>query len=222
MALIKIIKIKQIVDALIGFVKDDYNNATDKQESFLYRMLGDNTEGNYNFYEQSLDIFLRGDLKARRIKTSLMFNKNTNGSPHIHVREASRTKGSFNTIGGIQGDIYSFGDGSVGEQYRDTKKGVYEILTTSLNPLDTILISEVIYTLMYGAYETLSNEFSTFDLSLKELVFQNSTAAQLYVKAITLDTQQENIVPSILSEEVLGKINFILTSVDGENDTIIP
>lgn len=214
MALIKIVKIKKIVDALITYVREDYNNKTNKEESFLYRLLGDNTEGAYNFYTQSLEIFLRDDLKARKIQTSLMFNKNTNGNPHIHVREASRSKGSFNTIGGIQGDIYSFDDGSIGEQYRDTKKGLYEVLITSTNPLDTILISEVIYTLMYGAYETFQAEFSLFDFSLKELVFQNHTAEQLYVKAITIDTQQDNVIPSIISNDILDKVNFILAKVD--------
>lgn len=303
MALIKIVKIKKIVDALIEFVRDDYNNLTKKgknlqitgiattdgniiitvggvnynisvlttdtipeiivkilaetyvgytalesetitnsvdfinktestvvfdsnatgvtgivttkdDETFLYRLLSDNDEGDYNFYTQSLEIFLRDDLIPRKIQTSMMFNKNTNGSPHVHVREASRSKGDFNSIGGIQGELISFDNGSVGEQYRDTKKGSYEVLITSLNPLDTILMAEVIYTLMYGAYETFQNEFETFDFSLKELVFQNSTAAQLYVKAITITGQQENIIPSIITNTILDKINFLTTNIN--------
>jgi len=218
MALIKIIKVKQIVDALIKYVRDDYNNTVDKTETFLYRLLGDNTEGDYNFYEQAKEIFLRDDLKARKIRTSLMFNKNTNGAPHIHVRESSRVKGNFNTIGGIQGEQFIYEDGSFSEQYRDTKRGTYEVLITSMNALDTILIAEVVYTLMYGAYETFQNEFSTFDFSLKELVFQNSNMAeQLFVKAITLDTQQENVIPSIITNEVLDKVNFLVSSINGEN-----
>lgn len=208
MALIKVVKIKKIVDALIEYVRTDYNNVTDKHTSFLYRLLGDNIEGDYNFYTQSKEIFLRDDKSPRNIKTSLMFNKNTHGSPHVHIREASRMKGTFNSIGGLIDSLYENEDSSYSDGYRDSKKGVYEILVTSSNPLDTVLISEVIYTLLLGAHETLTNEFALFDMSLKEMIFQDNTNAQLYVKAIMLDTQQENIVPSIISAENLNEIIF--------------
>lgn len=191
---------------------------TDREEdTFLYQLLGDNIEGDYNFYTQAQEIFLRDDENPRSIRTSLMFNKNTKGEPHIHVREASRPKGTFNSIGGIQGEHLILDDGSFNEQYRDTKRGAYEIIVTSKNPLDTILIAEVIYTLMWGAYETLANEFSTFDFSLKELIFQNELAASLYAKAITLDTQQENIIPSLINNTVLDQVNFVLSNINGED-----
>jgi hypothetical protein len=219
MALIKVVKVKKIVDALLEYVQVDYNTVTDKTKSFLYKVLGDNVEGDYNFYEQAKGIFLRTDTTPRKIKTSLMFNKDTNGAPHIHVREASRSKGSFNTIGGAIGEINLNEDGTFSEEYRDTKMGAYEVLITSLNPLETILIAEVMYTLMYGAYETFQAEFSTFNFSLKELVFQNNLAAQLYVKSINIDTQQENVIPSVITNEVLDKVNFLVSNINGENIT---
>lgn len=219
-ALIKVVKVKKIVDALIQYVRNDYETHPIEEETFLYRLLSENQEGDYNFFTQAKEIFLRDDKNPRNIRTSLMFNKNTNGSPHIHIRESVRPKGTFNSIGGIEGSINVFDDGTFGENYRDTKRATYEILITSLNALDTILISEVIYTLMYGAYETLANEFSLFEFSLKELVFQDNSAANLYVKAIGLDTQQENIIPSIITNDILDSINFEASGINGE--LIIP
>ena len=221
MALIKVVKIKKIVDALIEYVRTDYNNSTDKTTSFLYRLLGNNTEGDYNFYTQSKEIFLRDDKSPRNIQTSLMFNKNTHGSPHIHIREASRTKGSFNSIGGMLDSYYENEDGTYSDGYRDSKKGLYEILITSSNPLDTVLIAEVVYTLLLGAYETLSNEFTLFDLSLKEMIMQDNLNAPLYVKAVVLDTQQENIVPSIVSNELLNEIIFNMSVLDNTELTTV-
>jgi len=192
----------------------DYLVSDREEDTFLYRLLNGNVDGDYNFYEQSKNIFLRDDLSSRKISTSLMFNKNKNEAPHIHIREAIRSKGNSNGIGGVIGGYHEMLDDSISDVYRDVKKGGYEVLVTSSNALETVLIGEVIYSLLIGAWETLADQFITFDMSVKELVFQYDSATPLYAKSISLDVQQENFIPSIMTEEFLNKISFNLESLD--------
>jgi hypothetical protein len=171
----------------------------------------------YNFYDQSVNIFVTGgkDTSSRKITTSLMFNKNTNGSPHIHIREAARQKGKYNSIGALGLDYHENNDGSFTANYRDTKTAGYEVLITASNPLDSILVGEVTYSLLWGAYETLVVNFDEFDLSMKDIMFKDELNTSLYAKAISISTQQENIIPSIIDEQLINQINFVLTSVNG-------
>lgn len=214
--MIKVVEIKQILDSLILFVKDDYESKTNKEETFLYRVLSGSVEGNFNFYEQGVVIFTQTDENALKIETTLSFSQNSNGSPSIYVREASRVKGTFNSIGGMASELYVYEDGSVGDEYRDTKKGDYELVITSTNNLVTILISEVIYSLFVSAYETLNTQYELFDFNLKEVMFQNTTGTRLFAKTITMSTQQENIIPSLISEEQLNKVMFKIVNINGQ------
>jgi hypothetical protein len=225
--LIKVVKLKKIVDALIEFVRTDYETkfALDKEEdTFLYKALYGNVDGDYDFYTQAKAIFLRTAESPRKIRTSLMFNKDIKGHPCIHVREPAKGKGSFNSIGGgLGGNFIENSDGGLDDLYRDTKRGNYELMITSDNALDTTLICEVLQALLIGAYETLNEMFSTFDFSTKELMMENNLVPiQLYVKAITIDVQQENFIPSILTNDEASQINFALSSLDSTSIPIAP
>ena len=209
---IKVLWLKKIVDALILWVQEDYNiKVADNREedSFLYRYLNGNTEGDYDFYVQAKAIFLRDQKSPRQIRTSLMFNKDIKGTPHVHVREPAKSKGQYNSIGGGMGNIIMNTDGSYNDTFRDSKRASYDIVITSDNPLDTVLISEVLYALLWGANSTLSDEFGLFDLGMKELMMENHLVPiQLYIKAITMDVQFDNEMMGLTGDIPVIDINL--------------
>lgn len=218
MKLIKIVHVKRVIDALLKFVDDDAV-LRNESDSWLYRMLFDITDdSNFNFYEQAKAIFLNTKLSPRKIQTGIGYNLNTNGSPYIHIRELQRTPGTYNNIGGIGDNVYLNSEQDYTSViYRDARKSDYEIVVTSDNQLATILITDVIYALLIGASASLYNEFDLVNFSIKDMMVNMSTNAQLYAKSIVISTQYENQIPSIILDPVQTGIVFQLTSLNDEN-----
>ena len=208
--LIPVVKLKSILDGLIEYVRLDFESQTDESNTFLYKVLAGNRTDGFDFYEESKNIFLRESTSSRKIQTRLMFTKDIAPTPTIHVREPARTKGIYNSIGGMNGMRIDLPNDVYTEEYRDTKKANYEYVITSDNPLETVLIGEVIYTLLLGSWETLHTQlFDLFDFSLKELIANNDLVPYpLYIKTVDIVVQFEVKVPGIQRATLCGAINF--------------
>lgn len=215
--LIPVVKLKRLLDGLIEYVRTDFESRTNESDTFLYKALDGNRVDGFDFYEEGKNIFLRTSTSSRKIETRLMFTKDIAPTPTIHVREPMREKGIYNSIGGISGTRINLPNDGYTEEYRDTKKANYEYVITSDNPLETILISEVIYNLLLGAWETLQSQwFDLFDFSQKELIANNELVPYpLYIKSINILVQFQNTVPGIQLDTLCGAINF-------QDPTILP
>lgn len=215
--LIPVVTLKRLLDGLIEYVRTDFESRTDESETFLFRALQGNSSDGYDFYEEGKNIFLRTSTSSRKIETRLMFTRDIAPTPTIHVREPSREKGVYNSIGGIAGNRIDLPDDDYTHEYRDTKKANYEYVITSDNPLETVLIAEVVYNLLLGAWETLHTQwFDLFDFGLKELIASNDLVPYpLYIKSINILVQFENTVPGIHINELINAINF-------QDPTILP
>lgn len=211
MKLIKVVYIKKLTDALLKFIEDDFNSHINEFDSWLYRMLYDaSDDSDFNFYKQAKDVFLGTSTSPRKIQTTLGYNKNTNGSPTITIREATKPKGSYNGIGGISNYGYLNDDNNYGvHQYRDTRKSDFELMVVTNNSLLTILISDVLYALFIGAWETVSYQFDTFDIVIKDMMVNQDVNAPLFIKSVGLSCQYENIVPSIVLDPSV-RVNQIM------------
>lgn len=216
--LIPVVRLKSILDGLIDYVRVDFEGQTDETDTFLYKTLAGNRASGFDFYEEAKNIFLRTGTSSRKIETRLMFTKDVAPTPTVHVTEPMRAKGSFNSIGGITGRTLLLPNEQYTQEYRDTKKGEYEFLVTSDNPLETVLVAEVIYTLLLGGWETLHNQlFDLFEFSMKELVATNDLVPYpLYVKSIEIAVEFENTVPGINVETLCNAINFNDPRIDSE------
>ncbi len=209
---IPIVKLKRFLDGLIEYIRTDLEtriNAGLEAESFLYQVLEGNRTDGFDFYEEGKNIFSRTSTSSRKIETRLMFTKDIAPTPTIHVREPAKVKGIFNSIGGLDNQRIDLQTGYL-SQYRDTKKASYEFVCTSDNPLEAVLVSEVIYSGFVAAHETLiALGFSLFDYGMKELIANNELIPYpLYIKSIELTVQFENTIPSIQSGLLCDIINF--------------
>ena len=215
---IPVVRLKSILDGLIEYVRSDFESRTDESDTFLYKVLEGNRTDGYDFYEEGKNIFLRTSTSSRKIETRLMFTKDIAPTPTVHVREPTRVKGVYNSIGGIVGPRINLPDDGFTDEYRDTKKANYEFVITSDNPLETILIAEVIYTLLLGAWETLQTQiFDLFDFGLKELVANNELVPYpLYIKSVEITVQFQNTVPGIQLQTLCDAINFADATIVAE------
>ena len=214
--LIPILKLKTLLDGIVEYVRTDYESKTDETTTFLYLVLNGNTSDGYDFFEEGKNIFLRTSTSSRKIDTKIMFTKDISPTPTVYVREPARMKGVYNSIGGILPDRVNFPNDQYTAEYRDTKKANYEFVITSDNPLETVLIAEVLYTLLLGAWETLQTQwFDTFDFGMKELIANNELVPYpLYIKSIEFEVQYQNTVPGIQVATLCDAINFANPTIE--------
>lgn len=211
MATIPILKVKKFVDLLIAFIKADYENAVDKQNSFLYRILGDNTDNGWDFYENAVAVFIRDEDDSRQLETRLMFDRTRAGLPTIHVREPAKNKGSYDSIGFLSEDIVVNEDSSISSTVRKTFRSSFELMITSGNSLECVMIQEVIEAAMLASLDSLTIPFfELVDFNSKELMMQSETERNmLFIKTIGLDIQYEkNGIPKLYTEENITTITF--------------
>lgn len=222
MATIPILKVKKFIDLLIEFIKTDYESKTDKTKSFLYRVLSDNTSDGWDFYQNGIEIFVRGEDDKRKLETRLMFDRSRAGLPTIHVREPAKNKGSYDGIGFFDDQIVineSTGlddqnqplPSTISSTARKTFSSQFDIMITSGNSLECVLIQEVLESAMLASLDTLTIPFfELVDFTSKELMMSDETERnQLFIKSITLNIQyQKDGIPKLYTEDNIKKIQF--------------
>jgi hypothetical protein len=217
---IPVTKIKKILDAVITLVKDDYNAALQagiEEESFLYRVLYGNTLGDFDFYEQGKDIFIRTDASARQIQTRMGFDLGMATLPTIYVHQPSEAMKGINTIGwGYDtNEFYNNTDGSQTDKLFRGSGSVFEYVITSPNVLETILVYEVLYAALNGAIDTLSEYFNNVSIVGKELVAKNEEmSTPLFIKTIQMDMDYVKEFPRLgTPQSFLSLVEFYPATV---------
>jgi hypothetical protein len=191
-------------------------------KSFLYRVLSDNTSDGWDFYQNGIEIFVRGEDDKRKLETRLMFDRSRAGLPTIHVREPAKNKGSFDGIGFFDDEIIineSTGlddqnqplPSTISSTARKTFSSQFDIMITSGNSLECVLIQEVLESAMLASLDTLTIPFfELVDFTSKELMMSDETERnQLFIKSITVQIgYQKDGIPKLYTEDNIKKIQF--------------
>ena len=226
MSQVGILRIKNLVDSLLDFVKSDYEDKVALQstvvlpsdvdhisESFLMRCFdSDDNADEISYKELATEIFTRGESDSRKIGTRIMFDADRANLPTIHVREPAKGKGKTDSIGYRTEDFYENFDGGYTDERRRSFSSQFELMITSPNRHEVIIIEEVLIGLLIGAQDTLalSSPFYTFDFSVKELIANNELVPfPLFIKAIGINVSYDKTYPDLTNNELLNKILFL-------------
>lgn len=204
-----LIKTKNLIVDLLAYIKADYDTNPIDLQTWLYDLLGDQVDGTYNFYEQAKDVFLRGDSSPKNITVRLEMPKDITNLPCIVVREPARTKGLGNTIGRICGDIVEVDSADQRQVVLDHKRYSFEIMCVSANVLESVMISEVVYSLLMAYYSALSDDYTNVEIQLKEIMAEtNLIPTPIIMRNIILDLDIYNGIPAIPLDSLISKIKF--------------
>lgn len=212
MAAIPLLKIKKLVDLIIEFIKTDYENQTDKTNSFLYKVIGDNADNGYDYYTEAISVFTKTTSDKRKLETRLGFDPDRAMIPTIHVREPAKTKGKSDSIGFIGQEYYTNEDGTISNQARKSYSATYDLMITGGNTMEVIMICEVIESALLATYESLTipDWIDLLDFSTKELIMANDSLPKpLFAKTISIPTSYEkDNIPKLYTEENITTIEF--------------
>jgi len=217
-----ILKIKNFVDLLIAFVRTDYNSHVDKSDTFLYKLLEGESHEGWSFYDNAVSLFTRTDTDRRSLATRLLFDRTRADLPTIHVREPAKNNGGFDGIGMLDGGVSVNADGTVSDTSRKTFNSKFELMITSGNSLEVIVIQEVLESAIIAAMESLVVPFfEVVNLTSRELIMENDIERNmLFVKSIDLDIKYEKSgIPKLYTEQNIQSIIFNDPKLIGHDGT---
>ena len=202
--MLQITQIKAIITRLLIFVQEDYKNNTE-EDTFLYKTFYGVKDGSFDFYEQGKKLFLRNDSNPRNLRVLLEFPKDKTKTPAYVVREPSKRTSEFNSIGKLTGQFDHTGKMIL----RDSRNYEFEVMCVSDNFLESILMSEILYSLLLGSYNILSQSFQSISFSMKEVMI-NADVIPLpfFLRSIGLNLTSDEYVPTIEEMPLLKKVLF--------------
>mgnify|MGYP000347041729 CR=1 FL=1 len=216
--MLQIIQMKDIINQLLRYIPADFEKYKNEEEkSFLYQLLYGNKDGNFDFYEQAKKLYTRPEDNPRKIEVRLEFPKDRTGLPSYVIREPGKNKNEANSIGKMTGLQTISG----GYQIRDSREYNFDVMCLSDNILESILMSEVLYALLLGAYNVLSTMFMKIDFNMTEIIAEQSlTPTPIFFRSLRIDLASDELVSTLVDEELLHKIAFEdagIEAIEGNN-----
>lgn len=202
--MLQIAQIKNIITRLLLFVQEDFKNNQEDQ-TFLYKTFKGAKDGNFDFYEQGKKLFLRNETNPRNLRVLLEFPKDKINLPAYVVREPSKRESPFNSIGKLNGQF----DNSGRMIIRDSRNYEFEVMCVSDNFLESILMSEILYTLLLGSYNILAQSFQSIEFSMKEVMLNAEVIPlPIFMRSIGINLSSDEYVPTIEEMPLLSKVLF--------------
>lgn len=194
-----IIKIKNIIDGLLKWVVNDYNSQTDKSKTWLYEATYNLSTPNFNVYDKLVKIITRGANDPRKIETRLMFDPSRAEFPTIHVHMPQEEPLGGNYIGMGIGNNPPLGTTTqFGGIHEKIFQSTYDIICTSNNQMEVILIYELMKRLFVAGSDTLDSQLVNYNFSGKELMYDTTLMPDIFFKAFTISVIDDIKVPTIL------------------------
>lgn len=159
--------------AIIAVVNDDYNAATNKNESILGLFFETDDYENpivintFNFFNSAVGILIKNVDSVRKLTINLGYNLERLATPTIHILLPTENPGGFTGIG--QGEGYSQEDfdpitGISSLTHTSTYNATYNLMITSDNSTEVL----VIYNFLKGMFEMFYQQLELMGLRLSE------------------------------------------------------
>lgn len=214
---IPLILLKKLYDEALNKIRADlayYVTQADEENSWLYRVFGDNEIDGYNFYTQAKSILLRGDKDPKKIQTRLLFNPSKSNAPVIYFNEPSEDSGSQDWIGVNRDDLFFTSNTSFSERLGRSYRSVYEIVVMSNNNTETIMIYNLLKALTISLKSSLSHHFNTYSISGRQLMDMSTLQPEYFYKSLALLIDYSISVPDINSTQNYNIDDLIFEGFD--------
>lgn len=218
MILIPEIKILEIIETAIKTVQIDFQENTDEKQSMLYFILGENTQGKYNFFEQAKDIFFRDNGHPRQIETRMMFDAQRAHLPTIHITMPSENAAN-DGIGVDEGYQESeINNGKITKTYTRGFETQYNAIITSDNSLEVLCIYHVLKSLLIGIFDTIEfNGIRNMKLSGQDLrIDSDSVPAHIFTRGIGINCFYEQTVPAVQKETFINSFKILYNFIENK------
>lgn len=211
------------IEKLLKYVRTDYKTCLsngDHEKSILYLLLGDLKIERYKLFEQAIQVFVQADsTHPREIKVDLAFNMDMDGAPTIHITCPGDSPGT-NSLGIGEGDYDPIFDASIVEPgevdssyyqtYNRRYKAIYDLVITTDNSNEIVLIYHVLRALLTGVTTHLhENKLLNLQISGNDLTpYSEIIPKNFFVKSLRLSFEYESGTVNLFKVFSPNEINF--------------
>lgn len=181
---------------ILKYIKDDYTEAVNKNDSFLLQIIHDLGLQRYKYDKQAIAVFVKESDDPRALTVEMMLNMKKIGPPTIHVTVPSDSNAQ-NAIGGSQNSFQDIVYYEGTKEYRNTfsrrLRTTLSLVITSDNSNEVVLIYHIVRALLISLQNHLALlglENLTFggqDLSL----MSDKIPPNMYFRALNLGIEYQ-------------------------------
>lgn len=205
-------KVRQVVDYVLDFLREDYETATDKEESYLFLLFGQyKDDSSYDYWTNAVALFTRGTDEPRHIETHFFLNRTRFSLPTVHITISSDNTGP-DGLGFDQGWQESEFDSSTSLNFRQISSREFntrfQIVLTSDNTFEVLMMYHAIQACLVGNNHLLFlNGLQNPSLKGGDIILNDQQAPQgIYARAIFLDCFYTLSAPSFEKERAVTDV----------------
>jgi len=144
----------------LKLIRDDYNaNKSDPPTTLLYKILSGNVIQRYDLFEQAKQVFITTEGNdPRHLDVNLFFNAKRAHIPTIHITLPGEDE-KDNALGlsnGYQQPVFNSGETQYNQVFNRRYNATYNIIVTSDNTLEVVLIYHFMRSLLISLNPHLS------------------------------------------------------------------
>lgn len=208
------------VQNILTFIRTDYENATDKDKSYLRRILKYNALERYDTVKQAEAVFIQESDNPRFLEADLMFNVHRDGAPSIHITlPAENTQNGGNGMGTderYRDSIIETDDEEnvIGVRTVFTRRftATYNVVITSDNSNEVTLIYHVMRSLLISSIPSMHLAgLENVRLGGQDVTINSQQ--KVFIKAISIYLEYEASAPNLFTDPVFHNIFFTGTPI---------
>ncbi len=199
--------VEQCLTSLIDFVKKDYKSKKNFKQSYLYKIFGDqNVSYKFDFFKEAVNIIIgNASQKRKGLDVYIGYNLERAANPSIHITIPSDRLSQSNGIGfdeGLQDSEFEEDDKWEDKSLERDFECTYNLIITSDNMNEVILIYHLLRALIIGGYEHLEHSgLQNLKFSGQDLQFQSDLVpANIFHKNLSIEFKYDVVVFNINNE----------------------
>lgn len=211
----------EIVNNALKYLRKDYNDAQNKDDSYLHKILFGNSIERYDLTQQAKQVFIDNDEANQRfLEVHLMFNMKREGLPTIHITLPSeQTQSGGNGLGTDEGykdylitdseynDDELVKQGNITPVYTRRYQSTYNIVITSDNSNEVILIYHTLRSILTSLIPSIHlSGLQNIAFGGQDVQLLNGVPNQMYVRSLSATLQYETSVPNIFPSPLMANL----------------
>lgn len=147
------------IENCLEYIKDDYNKQTNKKKTFLYKNVGGVTFKKHDYFAIAVELFTAAKNKKQALEVTVGYNFERASMPTIHIIVPDEDNGPTDGIGfGETTDVAIVPEDYSEKTFMRSFAANYNLLITSVNQEQTVLIYHLLRALLIGTFFTLDTQ----------------------------------------------------------------
>lgn len=202
------LQLKKILEGMLTYIRIDWNDHSDKSETFLYKMYYGQVDGKLDYYTAAQKLFLTDPSDPTAIVIRKIYDADRAKLPTIHMNLPSMSKSEEDTVGmGLEEELIG---GNVFSTYLRNFDVNYNFLITSSNEDEVLIIHYTLLsllTLFMPSIELMG--FSHIKIGAADLqLHPDLVPLNIYMKAVTFSSNFGLLIPVAFPGQEITRLIF--------------